>query len=72
MIGVVAYLPALIIAGAALMVLLIMIRTLLVSVRRFRAEYADYRARLDAETSVLHAGRNELRDRLDHVRGRAV
>lgn len=71
MIGVVAYLPALIIAGAALLVLLSMLGVLLVSVRRFRAEFAAFRTRLDAETSVLQAGGNELRGRLGHDRGRA-
>jgi len=70
MIGVVAYLPALIIAGAALFALSIMVGVLLVSVRRFRAELAVYRARLDAKTGVLHAGGKELRGRLDRVRGR--
>lgn len=71
MIGAVAYLPALIIAGAALLVLLSMLSALLVAVRRFRAEFAAFWARLDAETSILQAGGNELRGRLDQIRGRA-
>jgi len=71
MIGAVAYLPAFYIAGTALLVLLSMLSALLVSVRRFRAEYAALRVRLDAETSTLQAGGNELRGRLGHVRARA-
>jgi hypothetical protein len=70
MIGTVAYLPALIIAAAALLALLVMIRVLLGSVRRFRTELAEYRARLDGKASVLQAGHEELRGWLDGARGR--
>lgn len=63
-----AYLPAWIIAGASLFVLLVMVVALLGPVRRFRVALADYRARLDADARLLQAGRNEIRDQLDHVR----
>jgi hypothetical protein len=64
----VAYLPALVIAGTALLVLMIMVVVLLGPLRRFRVALAAYRARLDAEASLLQAGRDEIREQLDHVR----
>lgn len=60
-----AYLPALIVVGAALLVLVLMLLALIGPVRRFRSAVRDYRARLDTETTVLHAARDRIRDQLD-------
>jgi len=63
-----AYLPAMIIAGAALLVLVVMVVAVLGPIRRFRSALAAYQAKLDAEASLLQAGREEMRHQLDHVR----
>lgn len=67
-ISAVAYLPALLVAGAALFVLVVMLLALIGPIRRFRAALRDYRAGVDAETSALHAGREQVRRQLDHLR----
>lgn len=63
-----AYLPALIIAGASLLLLVIMIGALLGPVRRFRVALSEYRERLDAEARLLQAGRDQAREQLHQVR----
>jgi hypothetical protein len=64
----VSYLPALIITGAALLVLVIVVVALLGRIRRFRVALAGYRARLRAEISQLQAARHDLHRQLAHVR----
>lgn len=63
-----AYLPALIIAGASLLLMMIMVGALLGPVRRFRVALSEYRERLDAEARLLQAGRDQTREQLQQFR----